>query len=151
MSTITLHLTIEAPNLEAALTMLQSGQYTTAAAANPAPSITGWPGASVVVPVGTAVAPAATPAPQAQNIAEPPPPMHPASTAPTMPAQGVPTAAPAYTQEELMRAASALMDAGQMAQLQQVMASMGVSAFTELPKERYGEFAMAIKALGAKL
>lgn len=63
----------------------------------------------------------------------------------------VPVSAKVYTEDELMRAAAALMDAGKMADIQQILVGMGVQTFTQLPQERYGEFAMALKGLGAKL
>lgn len=84
-------------------------------------------------------------------------------TAPTMPAAlptpatpapapVVPTQAPpTYTADELMRAAVTLMDGGKGPQLQQLMATMGVQHFGQLHAERYGEFALALKEMGAKL
>lgn len=81
-----------------------------------------------------------------------PAPVAPVPVAPVQqPAATVPTATKTYSEEELMRAAAALMDAGRMGDIQQVLAGMGVQTFTQLPVERYGEFAMALKTLGAKL
>jgi len=62
-----------------------------------------------------------------------------------------PTQAPVYTEDELMRAAGTLMDSGKGPQLQQLLAGMGVQYLGQLPKDRYGEFAAALKGMGAKL
>lgn len=59
--------------------------------------------------------------------------------------------APAYTMDDLARAASALMDAGKQQQLVGLLGQFGVQALTQLPKERYGEFATALRGLGARI
>lgn len=103
-----------------------------------------------------------TPAPQqAAPIVPPPnaptmaPPAMPASAypAPTaMPVNPAPVAtAPAYAMEDLARAASQLMDAGKQQDLLGLLAQFGVQALTQLPKERYGEFATTLRQMGAKL
>ena len=76
-------------------------------------------------------------APVAQNIAPT------ASPVPTA------TATPTYTMEQLAVAATGLVDAGKMPELQNILASLGVQTLMELPQEKYGEFASAIKAIGA--
>lgn len=79
-------------------------------------------------------------------------PIEPTAAIQQQPPTAVPTAAPkTYTEDELMRAAAALMDAGKMNDIQQVLMSMGAQTFSQLPLARYGEFAMALKGLGAKL
>lgn len=60
-------------------------------------------------------------------------------------------AAPTYAMEDLARAASQLMDAGRQQDLLGLLAQFGVQALTQLPKERYGEFATALRQMGAKL
>ena len=67
------------------------------------------------------------------------------------PTQAVPTAAPAYTREDLSKAAMSLMDKGMQAQLQQLIQSFGVSSLVELPAEQYGSFATAIREMGAQI
>ena len=59
--------------------------------------------------------------------------------------------APTYEQDQLARAASALMDAGKQKQLIDLLARFGVQGLTQLPKERYGEFATALRGLGARI
>lgn len=64
----------------------------------------------------------------------------------------VPTAAPTYTLVELGHAAKGIMDAGNVEKLKALLTDQfGVKALTELAPERYGEFATAIRAMGAKI
>lgn len=69
------------------------------------------------------------------------------------PPQAVVPAAPIkeYTLDELLAAASPLMDAGKMAELQALMQKYGVPSMFEIPKERYGELATDLRALGARV
>ena len=87
----------------------------------------------------TAVPVQSTPAPACQ----------PAPAAPVQ--QAVPTTAPSYTREDLSRAAITLMDKGQQAQLQQLVQSFGVNSLMELPPEQYGNFATALRGMGAEI
>ena len=63
----------------------------------------------------------------------------------------VPTAAQTYTLEQLSVAGTQLVDAGRMAELQQMLASFGVNSMMQLPKEQYGAFATQLRAMGAKI
>lgn len=63
----------------------------------------------------------------------------------------VPTTAPTYTLEQLAVAATPLIDGGKRQALVNLLAAFGVRALTELPKERYGEFATALRQMGAKI
>ena len=64
----------------------------------------------------------------------------------------VPTTAPTYTLIELGNAAKGIMDAGNVEKLKALLTDQfGVKALTELAPERYGEFATAIRAMGAKI
>ena len=56
---------------------------------------------------------------------------------------------PSFTLDELSRAAAALMDAGKQQDLLGLLASFGVQAMTQLPKEQYGAFADGLRQLGA--
>lgn len=68
------------------------------------------------------------------------------------PAAVVPTAAaPAYTFDDLARAAAPLMDAGKTPDLQALLRSFNVQALTQLPKDQYGAFATALRGMGARL
>lgn len=59
------------------------------------------------------------------------------------------TATPTYTMEQLAVAATGLIDAGKMQDVQNTLASLGAQTLMDLPQEKYGEFASAIKAIGA--
>ena len=63
----------------------------------------------------------------------------------------VPTSSASYTQEELAKAAITLMDSGRQAELQQLLQGFGVASLPELPAERYGEFATALRTMGAPI
>lgn len=64
----------------------------------------------------------------------------------------VPTTVPTYTLIELGNAAKAILDAGNVEKLKALLTDQfGVKALTELAPERYGEFATAIRAMGAKI
>lgn len=96
--------------------------------------------------------------PEAQQANPPAAPVAPAvpATVPTTPAApsaapAVPTAEHAYTAEELQVAAVTLVDKGMMTQLQSLLAQFGVSALPELPATKYGEFATALRGLGAQI
>lgn len=62
-----------------------------------------------------------------------------------------PTSAVAYTMEQLAVAATQLSDAGRRQDLVNLLGQFGVQALTALPKERYGEFATALRQMGAKI
>lgn len=77
-----------------------------------------------------------------------------AAPAGVMPAGGVvPTtaAAQAYTLEQLQVAAAGLTSSGKMPQVMGILQKFGIQAMTELPKERYGEFATALREAGAQI
>ncbi len=70
----------------------------------------------------------------------------------TAPAGGVPTAtAPAYTKDDLARAAQPILDAGRQADLQALLQSFGVASLPALPQEMYGAFATALRSMGAQI
>lgn len=74
-------------------------------------------------------------------------------TAPAAPVQAasVPTASHTYTLDELAGAAMLLMDKGMQAQLQDLLAGYGVEALPMLPPEQYGNFATALRGMGAQI
>lgn len=86
-------------------------------------------------------------------------------TAPSVPVQQpaapvVPTAPVAvpvqsstsnYTIEQLQTAIAPLLDAGKVAQIQQLVQSFGVNTLMEIPPARYGEFANGLRGLGGVL
>lgn len=75
-----------------------------------------------------------------------------APSAPVQTAAPLPTAsAPQYTREELMTAAAPLMDAGKLAELAALTHQLGVQSLSDLPEERFNDFATGIRALGARI
>lgn len=74
---------------------------------------------------------------------------------PAAPTTAAPTAsavrAETYTLDALSRAGAALVDAGMMPQLLDLLTKYGVRAVVQLPKEQYSAFAGELKALGAQL
>lgn len=109
------------------------------------------PHAAAAAPA-TAAAASAAPAPPAPAPAAP---AEPVPTAPTLaaPAAAVPlaTAPQQYTLAELQKAVMPLLDAGRMADLQQVLAKYGAQDLTKVPAEQYGALAADFRALGARL
>lgn len=112
-----------------------------------------------VTPAEAPAAPApavekATPAPATEPItleSTPDTPEIPKAT-PDAPVAAVPVApAKEYSLDELLTATAPLMDAGKIADLQALMQKYGVASMMEIPKEKYGELATDLRALGAKL
>ena len=146
----TLKVIISAPELTAALLALagaSAGDRGMSAAA-PASAPASAPAAVAPAP---APAPVLTPAsqPAAAPIAAPAPVPAPQPMAAPVPL----AAAPAYTIEQLAHAGADLYmrDPAKGQQAQALLAQFGVQAVTQLPKERYGEFATALRGLGANL
>lgn len=112
--------------------------------------------AKVAPAVQQAVTPTATTTtvpntPPVQNV-QPVPTTQTTQTAPATPTVSpVPTATatPTYSMEQLAVAATGLIDAGKMQDVQNTLASLGAQTLMDLPQEKYGEFASAIKAIGA--
>lgn len=70
--------------------------------------------------------------------------------------QTTPIAAPttpvaAYTLEQLSLAAAPLMDAGKTEALVALLQSFGVQTLQQLPHEKYNDFAVAIRGMGAQI
>lgn len=63
----------------------------------------------------------------------------------------VPTATPNYTLDDLAGASMQVMDKGGQAQLQELLAGYGVETLPQLPKEQYGNFATALRGMGAQI
>ena len=129
------------------ITMGMSGKArpaTPAAPVNPTPAPT--------VPTRAPGAPlSATPAQTAAQIAPAVPVVQPAPVANTTPAPTAPTSAPQYTLDMIATAGSALIDAGKMDQLMQLLGKFGVASLTELAPESYGAVAGELRALGATI
>jgi hypothetical protein len=86
-----------------------------------------------------------------------PPPVQqaPVQQAPVQQAPAQPTvpvsSAPTYTVEQLGVAAGPLVDAGRGPELSAWLSQRGASALMQLDKAYYGEFAMYLRSLGAKI
>lgn len=101
----------------------------------------------------------ATSAPENATIAPTPEPVKAADPEPVKPAAPEPPAAPVvptapakkYTLDELLAATAPLMDAGKIAELQALMQKFGVPSMMDIPEEKYGELATALRELGAEL
>ena len=99
----------------------------------------------------TTTVPSTPPVQNVQNV-QPVPTTQTAQTAPVAPTVSpVPTATatPTYSMEQLAVAATGLIDAGKMQDVQNTLAALGAQTLMDLPQEKYGEFASAIKAIGA--
>lgn len=101
----------------------------------------------------------AHPALEAAPSAPTPEPVKSADLEPVKPAAPEPPAAPVvptapakkYTLDELLAATAPLMDAGKIAELQALMQKFGVPSMMDIPEDRYGELATALRELGAEL
>lgn len=96
-------------------------------------------------------APATTGAPPAApTTAQTAPPAAP--TTPAMPSpEAAPTAAPTYSIDQIAKAGAELAQAGKMPQLMALLQQHGVQAVTQLRPEQYGDFAIALRGLGAQI
>lgn len=63
----------------------------------------------------------------------------------------VPTSTTTYTVDQLAVAATTLVDSGKLAELQQLLSRFNVQALTQLPQDKYGEFATELRGLGGKI
>lgn len=81
-----------------------------------------------------------------QTMPQPAVPTQPAPQAPA-----VPTTAPTYTMDMIANAGVSLLDAGKAQELTKLLEKYGVSNLTTLPKERYGEMAIDLRILGARI
>lgn len=80
--------------------------------------------------------------------------MYATANTPQIPHQesSIPTApAPSYTHEQIMQAGTALVDAGKMPQLVELLAQFGVQAVTGLHLGQLGAFAIELRKLGASI
>ncbi len=158
-------ITIAAPELSAAVNNLAAaleGKRTASAAkagtavaaapsgpANPIAAPVAIPAQALGAPLSATPARMVTPAVPTVPVAAPAPAATPAANAASAPA--VPTSAPQYTLEMIATAGSALLDAGKMEQLMQLLGRFGVASLTELAPESYGAVANELRAMGAAI
>lgn len=87
-----------------------------------------------------------------QNVPVPAPVQNtPDTPVPASAQTAVPTSQHGYTMDELARAAMTVMDKGGMTQLQQLLAGYGCETLQQLPKDQYGNFATALRGMGAQI
>lgn len=140
---MTIHLTGVDTLAEAvkALTAVLASQGGAACTAATAPLVAAQ-FAAVQAPVQSVAAPATAAVPVET----------PAQSAAAAAAAVVPVAAtPTYTLEQLSLAARQLVDAGGMPAVQELVAQFGVQSIAQLPQDKYGEFATALRGRGAKI
>lgn len=115
----------------------------------PAPATPATP--APVAPVNPTPAPAATQTASVSTATAPVTPAVPAQTdsAPVTPAPTAPVAAPTYTRDQLAKAATDTFMPNRMADLTKLLASFGVASLMDLPEARFGEFATALRNMGA--
>lgn len=104
------------------------------------------PAAVTPTPEPASAAPVSDPAPEAAVVT--PAPVQ-TTTAPTAPVS--PGTAPTYTRDELAKAAADHLMPQRMKELTSLLASFGVQSLMDLPEARFGEFATALRGLGAKI
>lgn len=122
---------------------------TPTAPVNPAPAPVATPAQAPGAPLSATPAQTATPIAPTVPVAAPAPAAAPAAN--VAPAPAVPTSAPQYTLDMIATAGSALIDAGKMDQLMQLLGKFGVASLTELAPESYGAVANELRALGAAI
>lgn len=92
--------------------------------------------------------PQPTQAPVQQPVA--PPVQQPVQTPPVQQQAPVQTP-PTYSIAQLQQACAPLIDAGKQPDIVNLINSFGVQALTQIPPERLGEFATALRGLGAQI
>lgn len=122
---------------------------TPTAPVNPTPAPVATPASAPGAPLSATPAQTATPIAPTVPVAAPAPTVTPVAN--VAPAPAVPTSAPQYTLDMIATAGSALIDAGKMDQLMQLLGKFGVASLTELAPESYGAVANELRALGAAI
>ena len=135
----------------------QFSPYAPAPAPAPVTANAFAPPAPVAVPTAPVNPPIAAPTTISQPVGAANTPLA-AMPAPTLPAptatpsNAAPVAAaPTYTVEDLGRAGSSLVDTGKQQQVLALFDQFGIHSLGELPAQRYGEFATALRQLGARI
>lgn len=122
---------------------------TPTAPVNPTPAPVATPAPAPGAPLSATPAQTATPIAPTVPVVGLAPAAAPAAN--VAPAPAVPTSAPQYTLDMIATAGSALIDAGKMDQLMQLLGKFGVASLTELAPESYGAIANELRALGAAI
>lgn len=141
-------ITVTAADLAVAINNLAAALGAADRKAEPATVQTIAPIQNAITPQPTVVPTQITPQPIVPTQTMPQPAV-PTQPAPQVPA--VPTTAPTYTMDMIANAGVSLLDAGKAQELTNLLAKYGVSNLTALPKERYGEMAIDLRNLGARI
>ncbi len=72
-------------------------------------------------------------------------------TAPIPPTEPIATAAKQYTLDELSVAGATIMQTVGMAKLSELIQSFGVKSLQDLPQDKYNDFALKLRELGAQI
>lgn len=141
-----LTITIEAPELAAAINRLADAISADKLKAPEAPVSVGSQTPGIVGAVPAAPQPVPQPAASVPVAAQVPPPAQQVA-----PAVAIPTSAPIYDIMSLANACAPLMDAGKQSELQELLRQFGANMLGELSPAQYGAFAEAIRRMGAKI
>lgn len=146
MLEIKIHVNLNCPDL------VQVAAALTKCFGHKAPAPVEQPAAATAVKAAAAPAPAQMPATPVMP-ATPTPAPAPGAFAPAAPPKVPLAGAPEYTLDQLALAGGSLMNLGpEKAQAAQALIpKFGITSLTELPRERYGEFATALRGLGANI
>ncbi|BAL01520.1 hypothetical protein OBV_43210 [Oscillibacter valericigenes Sjm18-20] len=165
-SDLTLGLSLSDENIQVMKRFCDSVDFLKSASQSGADVKLQWPEtAPAPVPAPVAPVPGVNPTPAVSASAPSPvymPGVQPQTAVPTAPvanftpaipsmAPVTPTAAPAYTLEQISKAGADLAAAGKTPQLLGLLQQFGIQAVNMLPKEQYGAFATALRGLGAQL
>ena len=144
MLEVKVNVAIAAPELAGAINNLASAISGKASQEQPAPAVQPQSSASMPVPADPASMPEAPVQTQPQTSAVP--------VQPATPVAGVPLAsAPQFSIDQIMSAGAALMDAGKVENLLNLLHSFGVQAVMDLKPEQLGAFATEMRKLGASI
>lgn len=104
-------------------------------------------------PVAAPVAPTEAPAAPVSAPVPTPVPVSPAPATAPAAAPVAPTAAPTYTLAQVAKAGADLLtaDASLQPKLLELLQSFGASTVRDLPQDKLGDFARALRGLGAKI
>lgn len=94
---------------------------------------------------------AAEPEPERVSVREEPEPERASVREEPVPTTPVPTKTVSYTLDDLQKAAIGLMDNGHRNDLIDLLGKFEIPSLANLPESRYGEFALALRGIGAEI
>ena len=148
MLEVKVNVVITAPEVAGAINNLASAISSKASQEQPAPALQSQPSASTPAPANPAPMPEAPVQPAPAQLETPAVPVQQSAT----PIAGVPLAtAPQFSIDQIMSAGAALMDAGKIDDLLNLLHSFGVQAVMDLKPEQLGAFATEMRKLGAAI